>query len=94
MCAVLLLLLPADRAAAAPPPPTSRPHPAACLAGCCCADVNSTLGGGGSVSAPLLRGMLAGRVYVKWPYLQEAEVRLRACVALVGIAVATHSPVH
>jgi hypothetical protein len=23
---------------------------------------------------PLLRGMLAGRVYVKWPYLQEAEV--------------------
>jgi hypothetical protein len=26
-------------------------------------------------AAPLLRGMLGGRVYVKWPYLQEAEVR-------------------
>lgn len=26
-------------------------------------------------AAPLLRGMLSGRVYVKWPYLQEAEVR-------------------
>lgn len=25
-------------------------------------------------AAPLLRGMLCGRVYVKWPYLQEAEV--------------------
>jgi hypothetical protein len=28
-------------------------------------------------AAPLLRGMLAGRVYVKWPYLQEAEVGLQ-----------------
>lgn len=27
-------------------------------------------------AAPLLRGMLCGRVYVKWPYLQEAEVGL------------------
>jgi hypothetical protein len=40
--------------------------------------------------APLLRAMLNGRVYVKWPYLQEAEVggfgarvlrmRMRVCV--------------
>lgn len=30
-------------------------------------------------AAPLLRGMLCGRVYVKWPYLQEAEVRRCCC---------------
>jgi 5'-3' exonuclease len=29
-------------------------------------------------AAPLLRGMLCGRVYVKWPYLQEAEVCCQA----------------
>jgi hypothetical protein len=30
-------------------------------------------------AAPLLRGMLCGRVYVKWPYLQEAEVSCCCC---------------
>lgn len=36
-------------------------------------DVRSTIAA--DAAAPLLRGMLCGRVYVKWPYLQEAEVR-------------------
>jgi hypothetical protein len=36
-------------------------------------DVRNTIAS--DAAAPLLRGMLCGRVYVKWPYLQEAEVR-------------------
>lgn len=36
-------------------------------------DVQSTIAA--DAAAPLLRGMLCGRVYVKWPYLQEAEVK-------------------
>jgi hypothetical protein len=36
-------------------------------------DVRDTIAS--DAAAPLLRGMLCGRVYVKWPYLQEAEVR-------------------
>lgn len=35
-------------------------------------DVRSSIAA--DAAAPLLRGMLCGRVYVKWPYLQEAEV--------------------
>jgi hypothetical protein len=35
-------------------------------------DVRNTIAS--DAAAPLLRGMLCGRVYVKWPYLQEAEV--------------------
>lgn len=28
-----------------------------------------------SVQTPLVKDLIGGRVYVKWPYLQEAEVR-------------------
>ncbi|WIA37566.1 hypothetical protein OEZ86_014473 [Tetradesmus obliquus] len=35
-------------------------------------DVRNTIAS--DAAAPLLRGMLCGRVYVKWPYLQEAEI--------------------
>jgi hypothetical protein len=38
-------------------------------------------------AAPLLRGMLAGRVYVKWPYLQEAEVGVFCGSVCVGVSV-------
>lgn len=44
-------------------------------------DVRSTIGA--DAAAPLLRAMLCGRVYVKWPYLQEAEVSLLLVVAVV-----------
>ena len=39
-----------------------------------------------AAGAPLLRGMLAGRVYVKWPYLQEAEVCMcvTVCMCIAG----------
>jgi 5'-3' exonuclease len=46
-------------------------------------DVRSTLAT--DAAASLLRSMLCGRVYVKWPYLQEAEV---GCAA--GCALARH----
>jgi hypothetical protein len=47
-------------------------------------DVRSSIAA--DAAAPLLRGMLCGRVYVKWPYLQEAEVWFRVC-GFLGAAV-------
>lgn len=35
-------------------------------------------------ASPLLRGMLCGRVYVKWPYLQEADAGVLE-VGVIGV---------